>query len=264
MQTTLHPSPTTAARPTAARRAALAVTGLLACALPTVFTINLTRMLLVGEMSGHRFHQLTGQGLVLCLLWLGSVVPLLRAGWRGRRPATATALMHLAFMGIGTAFAIAAPQGGAPFLMAVIDVTGLLVWWALPVRPRLSGELRIDPLLAPLGLLMAAVSTPYAVAQVRLQHEATGHHAQNPHFFDMAWFAVTLAVLVLLAALRPDLHRLALWGGGAAAFTGAVGVVLGTDLAWTAAALGLGVLVLAASRLSVRRSELPAEPEPVI
>ena len=261
---TLPVTTTTSTRPSARRRVALVATGLLAVALPTVFMLNLSRMLLVGELPEHRFHQLTGQGLILCLLWLASVLPLVRAGWEGRRPGPATALMHLSFMVVGTAFAIAAPGGGAPFLMAVIDVTGVLVWLALPERPRLRGELRVDPLLAPLGAALTAVSAPYAVAQVGLQNAAAGHHAQNPHYFDMAWFTTTLAVLVVLAALRVDVRRLAVWGGGAAGITGAVGVVLGEDLAWTVPALGLGALVVLVTTLSGRCAENPVTAGPVL
>ena len=79
MQTLLDSPSSTTVRPSDRRRTAVGVTGFLACALPTIFTINLSRMLLVGELSEHRFHQLTGQGLLLCLLWLAV------AGVRSRR-----------------------------------------------------------------------------------------------------------------------------------------------------------------------------------
>jgi hypothetical protein len=59
-------------KPGLGRRAALVVTGLLSLFLPTVFTVNLTRMLLTGVETEHRFHQATGQGLLLFALWLGA------------------------------------------------------------------------------------------------------------------------------------------------------------------------------------------------
>jgi hypothetical protein len=83
MTTALHPVVPAPTRPGRARRTALAAAGFLACALPVVFTVNISRMLVVGELSDHRFHQLTGQGLLLFVLWLGGLVPLLRAGWSG-------------------------------------------------------------------------------------------------------------------------------------------------------------------------------------
>ena len=255
MQTLLDSPSSTTVRPSNRRRTAVGVTGFLACALPTVFTINLSRMLLVGELSPHRFHQLTGQGLLLCLLWLACVVPLVRAGWAGRRPTTATGLMHVTFAVTGSLCSIAAPGGGAPILMAVIVVTGALLWLALPLRPRLRTELRVDPLLAPLALLGAALSTPYALDQIGLQNDATGHHAINPHFFDMAWTALTLVVLVALAAMLPVVRRLALWGSGGMVWTGAIGVALGEDRPWTALALGLGAATAAATVATSRWSK---------
>ena len=99
MHTLLHEDVTTSVRPSRRRRVALVAAGVLSCALPTVFTLNISRMLVVGELSEHRFHQLTGQGLLLFLVWFAGLVPLLRAGWAGRRPSTAAGLLHLTFVG---------------------------------------------------------------------------------------------------------------------------------------------------------------------
>jgi DNA-binding CsgD family transcriptional regulator len=99
-------------RPSRLRRTGLVAAGLLARALPTVFTINITRMLLVWELSEHRFHQLTGQGLVLFALWLGGLVPLVRAGWSGRRPSSLAGWLHVVFMVTGVVCAAAATGGG--------------------------------------------------------------------------------------------------------------------------------------------------------
>src|SRR3954452_22561516 len=125
-------------RPGRGRHTALAVSGFLTCALPVVFTVNVSRMLVTGIEPGHRFHQATGQGLLLFALWLGALVPMIRAGWNGRRPSTATGWLHLAFVGTGIACSAAAPGGGAPILVGVITVTGALLWWALPERPLLT------------------------------------------------------------------------------------------------------------------------------
>ncbi|HET7195710.1 MAG TPA: hypothetical protein VFI99_12060 [Nocardioides sp.] len=228
-------------RPSRGRRAALAVTGFLACALPTVFTINITRMLLTGVESDHQFHQLTGQGLILMALWLGSLVPLLRAGWAGRRPSTLQGLLHLTFMATGTVCSVFAPGGGAPILMGIIVLTGGLVWLALPQRPRLRSPLQLDPIAAPLALVAAAVFTPYVIAQERLQNAATGYHAQNPHYFDMAWMTLALTVLCVLGALLPAARGLVAWLAAGATVTGVAGLAFGEGTTWSLIVLALGL-----------------------
>jgi hypothetical protein len=147
-------------RPSIPRRVAVATTAFLTLALPAMFTVNITRMLLTGVETDHRFHQATGQGLILFALWLGALVPLVRAGWRGRRPSAAAGWRHLVLVVSGAACAAAAPGGGAPVLVAVIAVTGALLWWALPVRPALRASVRLDPMLTPVALLAAAFFTP--------------------------------------------------------------------------------------------------------
>ena len=238
-------------RPGALRRVALGVTGFLAAALPTVWTINLSRMLVTGELSEHRYHQLTGQGLVLTALWLAAVVPLLRAGWAGRRPSSAAGLLHVAFVATGAACATAATGGGAPALMVVVAVTGSLLWLALPVRPRLRLPVRVDPLLLPVALVAGAATTPYVLSQVALQNAATGHHAHNPHYFDMAWLACTLVTIAVAAAVLPAVRRLALVAAVGLGWTGAIGLLLGVDRGWSGVALGAG---LALAAISLRRT----------
>ena len=39
---------------------------------------------------------------------------------------------------------------------------------------------------------MVPKKTTYS--EIALQNAATGHHAQNPHFFDMAWLVTALVV----------------------------------------------------------------------
>lgn len=241
-------------RPSRLRRTGLVAAGLLACALPTVFTINITRMLLVGELSEHRFHQLTGQGLVLFALWLGGLVPLIRAGWSGRRPSSLAGWLHVVFMVTGVVCAVAATGGGAPYLVGIIVVTGALVWLALPVRPRLRLPTRIDPALAPVAFVAAAVSTPYVLDQIALQNAAIGHHAQNPHFFDMAWLVTALVGMALLAALLTGVRRLAAAAGAGLAWTGLMGVVLlDTDRPFMVLALATGAALVAISARRTRR-----------
>ncbi len=256
---TVNPIPTTtttttSTRPGPGRRAALAVTGFLACALPVVFAVNLTRMLLVGEEPTHRFHQATGQGLVLCALWLVPLLALLRAGWAGRRPSPAAGWQHVAFTTTGVVAAAIATGGGAPYLVGVIAVTGALLWAALPQRPRLLGPVRVDPVLAPLALLTTAWLMPYAVDQLRAQNAVTGgHHAHNPHLFDMAWMSLTVMALAVLAALLPQLRRLVGWVAGACLVTGAAGLAFGEPTTWSVLTLALGAAAAGAAALGARR-----------
>ena len=248
-----HTEPTvllTPARPGARRRTAVGVTGFLACALPTVWTVNLTRFLVTGELAEHRYHQLTGQGLLLTTLWLLAVVPLVVAGWRGERPSSAAGVLHLAFVGTGAACAVAATGGGAPSLMLIIALTGGLLWLALPVRPRLRMAARIDPLLMPVALVTGAVCTPYVLDQIALQNAATGHHAQNPHFFDMAWLVCVLAVVAVAAAAVPAVRRLGVLAGAGFAWTGSMGLLLDVDRTWSALVVVGGA---ALALISVRR-----------
>jgi hypothetical protein len=245
--TDLHPPRRT---PGPVRRTALVASGLLACALPTVFTVNISRMLLTGVESDHRFHQLTGQGLVLCALWLVPLLGLLRAGWRGERPSTALGYQHLGFVLTGVLCATVSQGGGAPMLMAVIGVPGALVWLALPQRPTLRARVEIHPFLAPVAMLSSALFVPYAVGQLQLQNAATGYHAQNPHLFDMAWMVSTVMVLALVSALLPAARHLAGWVAGASVTLGVAGLVLGEGTGWSLAALGLGLAAALGWRLT--------------
>ena len=249
----------TGPRTSAGRRTAVSVTGFLACVVPVVFAVNLTRMLLVGELSSHRFHQLTGQGLLLLALWLGGLVPQLRDGWAGRTPSPRSALLHLSFVATGVACTVAAPLGGAPFLLGLVVVTGLLVQAALPARARLRHlELRVAPAALTASLVLAAVVAPYVVDQLRLQHAATGHHAANPHYFDMAWLVATLVVLALVAACVVQARSLLLWAAGGVLLTGAAMVALDQGTGTGGAFLVTGAALLVAQ--VVDRGRRSAEP----
>jgi hypothetical protein len=238
----------------------LVAAGVVGCLLPTVWTLNFVRMLATGELADHRFHQLTGQGLMLTGLWLGALVPMLVAAWRGRRPETAPALLHLSFVGVGAACALAAPQGGARELLVLITVTGAAVWLALPRRPRLRDSVRVAPASLASALLTSAVVAPYAVGQIALQHRATDLHADNPHFFDMAWLTLTLALVGVLGALLPRARRLQVYSGGGIALTGVAMLALGEGAArgalFSVAGLALALAWLATSRAETARTGL--------
>lgn len=260
MTQTAHPRtpvPPTSTRPRAWRRGAVAVTGVVACLLPTVWTVNFLRMLATGELADHRFHQLTGQGLLLTALWLGALVPVVVAGWQGRRPGTGPALQHLAFTGVGIACSLLAPQGGARSLMVIITVTGALLWLAVPhrTRPR-DAAVEIAPVSLAAALLLSAAVAPYAVGQIDLQHTATGLHADNPHYFDMAWLVLVFAVLGIAGAVVRSARGLQVWSGGGVALTGIAMLVLGEGVVRGVTFVAVGALLLGAWGLG-RRGVVP-------
>ena len=260
MTTTTAPVPSTetstgASRPSARRRVAVAVAALAASAIPIMFTVSITALLVTGSDADHRFHQLTGQGLILTTLWLGAVLPLARAGWHGRRPSTAAGYRHLAFMGTGLAASAVAAGGGARILLTVITVTGALLWAALPLRPRLRGTFSVDPVLTPLALIVGAVLMPYAVDQLALQNAATtGYHSHNPHLFDMAWTVTTITALALLGALVREARGLFGWVAGTCAVIGAAGLATGESTVWSVAVLALGAVSFLALRFAPSRN----------
>jgi hypothetical protein len=260
MTTTTAPVPsaevsTGASRPGRGRRTAVALAALVSCALPVSFAVTITGMLVTGTEPDHRFHQVTGQGLVLVALWLGALLPLVRAGWRGERPSTAAGYRHLALVAVGLAASALSAGGGARELMAVVTVPGILLWAALPLRPRLRGRVVLDPVFAPLALVLAAVLLPYAVDQLALQVATTsGYHAENPHLFDMAWVTAVLAVLALVGAAVREARGLLTWVGGACSVIGAAGLVLGEPLVWSAATLVLGVVTIVVANLGPARN----------
>lgn len=251
--TDLTTGTTVAVRPSRKRRTALAVVGVLACALPVVFTFNITRMLATGELADHRFHQLTGQGEILFALWLWPILAMLLAGWQGRRPGAWAGYLHLALIAGGIVCAALAPGGGAPFLVGVITITGALLWATLPQRPRLRHRVGIDPLLAPLALIGSALLLPYAIDQVGLQNAATGHHAHNPHFFDQAWIAVTMSVMAVAAAAVPGVRGLARWFAGSLVVLGVTGLALGETALLFSGFLALGIVVALADAATRHR-----------
>ena len=192
-------------------------------------------MLVTGELAEHRFHQLTGQGLLLCALWLGGLVPL-----RPRRVVRPSSVLGRRSAPPGLhghrrrharrplPAAVRPPSSGSSSSPAGCCGSRCR-------SGRSSGcRSRVDPLLTPLALVAAAVATPYVLDQIALQNAATGHHAQNPHYFDMAWLVTTLVVVGdprRGGAGGPSPRR---WSAGAGlVWTGAMGVLLAVDRPWT-------------------------------
>ena len=246
MTVTTSPVPSPAAapvRPSRSRRGAVALTGALACLLPTVWSVGIVVQLATGTEADHRFHQVTGQGLLLCALWLAGLVPMVRAGWRGVAPSAATVLQAGLFAGAGLAMGLLAPGAGALPVAVLTVVTTALLWAALPVRPRVRGLLaQVDPVLAPVVLLAAALVTPFAVGEVELQHHSGDEHADMAHYFDMAWVSVALVLVGALAALLPAARRRVLWLTGGLVLIGAARIAFTPDVTWSLLAVALGVV----------------------
>jgi hypothetical protein len=251
--TTLAPlDRTTAHRPSALRRTAVAVTGVLSCALPLVWTAGTVAELVTGAKRDDLFHQITGQGLLLGALWLGGLLPLLVAGWRGRRPSAAAGALHLTVV-VGAVVAGAlAPGNGGLFVAALVPITGALVWAALPLRPRIDAS-GLDPVLAPLALAAAALFVPFVVTEAALQRGMGDEHAAFSHYFDMAWISVALVLAAVSAAAVPAARRLALWAMLGIAVVGGARFAFTPETTWSLLALGLGVVGAAATGLRLAR-----------
>ena len=252
--TALTPAPAPAtSRPSIGRRIAVVAAGVPACALPLMWTISTVGELVTGAERDHLFHQLTGQGLLLGALWLGGLLPLLVAGWRGRRPGPAPALLHASVAGAAVVAGGLAPGNGGVFVAGIAVVTGALVWLALPVRPRIAPS-GLDPVLAPLALAAAAVVAPFVLGQSALQRAMGNEHASFSHYFDMAWIGTALVLAAVAAALVPDARRLAVWALAGLAFVGAARYAFTPDVVWSLGALALGIAgaVAAGARLARR------------
>ena len=231
------------ARPSRGRRAAVAAAGVLACLLPAVWSVGVVVELATGTEADHRFHQVTGQGLLLCALWLAGLVPMVRAGWRGVAPSAATVAQAALFAAAGLAMGLLAPGAGALPVAVVTVVTTALLWAVLPVRPRLRtlpGHL--DPVLAPVVLLAAALVTPFVVGEVELQNTSGDEHAHMAHYFDMAWISVALVLVGALAAVAPAARRRALWTTGGLVLIGAARIAFTPDVTWSLLAVALGTV----------------------
>jgi hypothetical protein len=186
------------ANPTVRRRGARiaeAVALVIAGALPLVWSIAAVVSFVSGDDGGeHRFHDLTGTGVVLGVLWLGAVLGLARGG--GRRPAALAQLL-----GIGAAAALAtALSGESPILPVVVAVPGLVLLALRSDRAELR-RLRPSPALAALAVAAAVPLVPYAAGQGHLQSVSHDAHASLEHYFDMAWIALAIPVTAGVAAL---------------------------------------------------------------
>jgi hypothetical protein len=195
------------------RRIATATALVIAGLLPLVWSIAAVVSFVTGEDGGeHRFHDLTGVGVVLGVLWLGAVLGLARDG--GRRPAALAQLL-----GIGAAAAVAtALSGESPVLPVVVTLPGLALLALRSDRTELR-RLRPSPAIAALAVAAAVPLLPYAVGQAHLQAASHDAHASLEHYFDMAWIALAMPITAGVAALGIRGWR---FSAGCAALAGAI------------------------------------------
>ena len=240
------------------RRAAVVLAAVPACGLPLVWGIAAAVELATGVQADHRFHQVTGQGLLLSAVWLGGLLPLVAAGLRGRRPSTAAGLHALAFACATLLVAALSPGDGIAAVAGITTVGAALLWAALPLRPRLRGAFSggLDVLLAPLALLTAALVTPFALSEIDLQSAHLDEHAELAHYVDMAWVTLALVALAVAAALAPAARRLSVWASAGLVVTGAARYAFTDEVTWSALAVALGGagLAVAAVRASSSRT----------
>jgi hypothetical protein len=252
----MHPSTPTA--PSRRRRIATAVTLAIAGALPLVWSIAALVAFVGGDDGGeHRFHDLTGVGVVLGVLWLGAVAGLARD--RGRRPAALAQLL-----GIGVAAAVAtALSGESPVLPIVVALPGIALLALRHDRAELR-RLRPSPAVAALAIAAAVPLVPYAVGQAHLQSASHDAHASLEHYFDMAWIALAMPITAGVAALGIRGWRFAAGCAAVAAATFGIAAILfpgqesSPGAGWGAVAIVWAVTLAAVTWLA----EPAAEPAP--
>ena len=251
----LRDRPSDLARPSRRRRAALVLSGVLVLALPLLWGLGSLVALLTGHEADHRFHQLTGEGVLLSVLWAAGPVALLVSSWRGRPVPGWAWPAHAAFVLASVVTASFVPGDGVRVLAAIVAVTAALLWWAVPALPRLRGLVDgLDPVRAPLALLGAALYAPYVVAQRHLQATRHDEHAEMTHYFDMAWVAVAVVLLLVIAAISGRARRTAVLAGGAGVVMGVGGLLLVHPTTWFVLAALHGGAVLGAAVLQRRTS----------
>lgn len=210
-----------------------------------------------GAIGGgpHLAHELIGAGVALAALWLAPLVVM----WRpARRP-----VALLGFVAFALAAVMASGLSASNVEVAVVlTVQAGLVIVLHPYRAAaLRRPVALSPLLLPLALLAGAALTRYAVSEAGLQ--ATGDaHALAAHYFDQAWFALAVALFLVLAAVRDDARRFAGRAGGAALIAfGTVGIVLPTYVgsvgaAWGGVAVAGGLTTIVLAEADARRIPL--------
>lgn len=202
----------------------------------------------------HAFHNV----VVATLLVVLTALPLIAAARNPER--AAVPLMHLIVLGVAGLATMALSLTIDPFTLPVIVMLGVL-WVLRPFREPLFPAGRPSPIL--LGLVVAAAVplSAYAMSNAELQRiDDISEHAEFYHWVETSFYAASVLLLGVLAALRPATFRLsARTAGVALAVLGGASLLLpdyasALDAPWAWAALGGGVLFVAVAEWGARAS----------
>lgn len=201
----------------------------------------------------HAFHNVIVASLLI-VLSAPAVVAIARAPERAVRP-----LVILSAVGVAGLLTMAVALTPDPFTLPFVILVGVL-WTLVPDR---YGAFPTGRLSLPLLAFVLAAAGPlfvYALDQAGLQRvDHASEHAAFFHWVETSFYAVAIALLGVLVAIRPVAYRLAAWCAGVGAgLLGAAAILLPTYASappspWGWVALLGGLAFLGLSELEVRR-----------
>jgi hypothetical protein len=205
----------------------------------------------------HSFHNTVVASLLLVL----SAPPAVAAA---RAPERSTsALIHLVALGIAGLATMALALTIDPFTLPVIVLIGVL-WLLRPRHERALPSGGPSPVLLILVVAAAVPLTAYALTNAELQRlDSSSEHAEFYHWVETSFYAASILLVGLLAALRPAAFRFSAWSAGAAlAVLGGGSLLLGSyasalDASWAWAALAGAIVFVTVAEWEFRRSTRP-------
>jgi hypothetical protein len=209
----------------------------------------------VEEMEVHAFHNV----VVATLLLVISAPAALQAARHPDHPLPG--LMQIAAIAVAGVATMALAVTLDPYTLPFIVLGGVLwvLWLRRPERDAFPAERPGIVLLA----LVAAAAVPLAIwtsDNARLQRiDDVSEHAELFHWVETSFFAATVLLLGLTAALRPRAFRMSAWSTGIAlAIVGAASLALSDHASslpspWGAIAVVGGIAFVAAAEWDARR-----------